>query len=100
MSKHGSNFEDLINSGKIELKDHQIFRLGLYLLDIIEQIHAAGYVFNDLKPDNVLLASNESLDAAKDHGQQLLNDFKIALIDFGYATKYIDANTGEHIEKK
>ena len=56
MSKHGSNLEDLMNSGKFKLKDHQIFTLGLHLLDIIEQIHASGYVFNDLKLDNILLA--------------------------------------------
>ena len=51
-----------MNSGKIELKDRQIFKLGLDLLDVIEKIHVAGYVFNDLKLDNVLLASNASLD--------------------------------------
>jgi serine/threonine protein kinase len=50
---------------------HQIF-LSL------KNIHAAGYIYNDLKPDNLLL----------DYGSKNLDS--IHLIDYGFATKFLD----------
>lgn len=32
-----------------------IFSLGIQIVNVLEQIHAAGFVYNDLKLDNLML---------------------------------------------
>ena len=54
------------------------------ILDQLKQVHDSGYVYNDLKSDNLLLNFNcKDLD--------LIN-----LIDFGFATKFEDKD-GQHL---
>lgn len=38
-----------------------VCHLGIELVNALEEIHSAGYVYNDLKPDNIVLGSVESL---------------------------------------
>ena len=47
-------------------------------------VHLAGYIYNDLKPDNVVINIV--------HGQPVA-----ALIDLGLTTKYLDQN-GRHFK--
>ena len=65
------------------------YHLCLHLLNLLEVIHDAGLVYNDLKCDNILL----------DHGEQLPNLSKNAyvncfenvhlnLIDFGLCSNW------------
>lgn len=51
------------------------------ILEILEQVHSTGVVYNDLKLDNILMS-----DAKKMH--ESLSDVK--LIDFGLCTRYLD----------
>jgi serine/threonine protein kinase len=37
----------------------QTFEIGIQLIDILKSIHEAGYIYNDLKPNNILLRSVE-----------------------------------------
>ena len=67
----------------IELKDEPLKRV-LTILDIINQlivslkmVHSSGYVYNDLKPDNV------AIDFDNVNGNPVAT-----LIDLGLATKY------------
>ena len=53
-------------------------------------IHEAGYIYNDLKLDNVVIGDDMSLPKAK-HSL-----YKIRLIDFGLCKKYID-ESGSHL---
>jgi len=38
-----------------EFSDKSIYSLGIQLLNIFEQIHEAGFVYNDLKLDNLMI---------------------------------------------
>ena len=60
-------------------------KIGIQVLNIIEEIHKRGVVLRYLKPDNMVIGLNEN----KDH---------IYLIDFEIAKKYI--RFGEHIPFK
>jgi len=31
------------------------YSLGYELLTILEKVHSSGYIYNDLKPDNILI---------------------------------------------
>lgn len=66
------------------------YKIGLQLLDQIRLIHEAGYTFNDIKLDNILVGCPKSV---RDH-QDFLH--KIKIIDFGLAMKYV-TETGQHI---
>jgi serine/threonine protein kinase len=56
------------------------------MLTTIEYIHRKGFIFRDIKPENFLIGK----DGARTH---------IFLIDFGLAKRYIDKETGNHIEQ-
>jgi len=56
-------------------------------------IHEAGYIFNDLKLDNVLVGDDQSLPQAQS------SLFKIRLIDFGLAKKFMKKD-GTHVSQK
>lgn len=66
------------------------YKIGLQLLDQIKLIHEAGYTFNDIKLDNILVGYPATM---RDH-----KDFldKIKIIDFGLAMKYVNEQ-GQHI---
>jgi serine/threonine protein kinase len=55
-------------------------KLGYKILKRLEEVHSAGIVFNDLKPENIMVDNGE-----------------VHLIDFGFATRYVYEN-GKHIE--
>ena len=58
------------------------------MLDALERLHNIGYIYNDLKLDNVMVGTG-SLETAH----------LIKLIDFGLATRYLDAE-GNHISNE
>lgn len=60
------------------------YKIGMQLLEQIKLIHDAGYTFNDLKLDNIMVGLPESIQNHKDFM------YKISLIDFGLAKKYTD----------
>lgn len=53
--------------------------IGMRLLEIYERVHLAGYTYNDLKLDNILIGTKD--------GKSL---HEIRLTDFGFAEKYMD----------
>ena len=52
-------------------------------------IHRAGYIHNDIKPNNILVGQNSKADD---------QNKRVRLIDFGLVTKYKDAQ-GNHISE-
>ena len=56
-----------------------IFKIGILLLEIIERIHSAGYTYNDLKLDNIILGDSQFSDESL---------HCLRLIDFGFAERY------------
>ena len=71
--------------------------LGIQLLNILEQIHNAGYIYNDLKLDNLMVMHQFTTDFL--NSGNIFLDNEVAVIDFGFATSYIDDKTKEHIKK-
>ena len=61
--------------------------IGLQLLDRLEYFHNIGYIHCDLKPDNILIGSNEK-NSAKSR--------KLYLIDFG-VSKWYRNQSGQHV---
>ena len=99
MSKHGKDMEKLANQKKIIIDEQLIYSLGLRLLNLLEQIHDQGFVYNDLKLDNILLdfvGPRESNNDSAGH----LDQYVITLTDFGFATRYVDPETLDHIKKE
>jgi serine/threonine protein kinase len=57
------------------------------MIDIFQNIHSIGYVYNDIKPENICVGfKNQEIDMSH----------KIKLVDFGLASKFIE--NGEHIK--
>ena len=69
-------------------------QIGIQLLDLLQELHKMGYVYNDLKPDNILVGNCPTSWKTKDNQLHILR-----LIDFGLITPYKKAD-GEHIDYK
>lgn len=61
-------------------------KFGINLITTIEYLHELGYVHCDIKPDNIMTGSDNSLDS-------------LYLIDFGKTRKYLDSD-GKHLPNK
>ena len=70
-----------------------VLQIGIQLIDSLKIIHEAGYIYNDLKLDNIVIGDDVSLP----HSKQSL--YKVRLIDFGMSTKYLKED-GTHAPKK
>ena len=69
-------------------------------MNILEQVHGAGYVFNDLKLDNLMLDFDADVDYMVNSEDDIFDTHNVNLIDFGFATSYLRADSNEHISKK
>ena len=56
-----------------------IMQIGIQMIEMIQEFHSTGYVYNDLKPENICIGEHEN-----DEELHILK-----LIDFGLCTKYI-----------
>ena len=64
---------EVVAEGK---KDHaSICKMGISLISAIERLHSVGLIHQNIKPDNVMTANENS-------------HFDLALIDFGSADEY------------
>jgi serine/threonine protein kinase len=83
MPRYGKNLEYIFEQHNHNFGLKTIVELGLKLLDIIEMIHNAGYTYNDMKLDNILVG---------DHTMSEKTMHQIRLIDFGFAARFLDKN--------
>ena len=70
------------------------------MLDILELVHQSGFVYNDLKLDNFLLDVKVDSRQLITSNENFFKTLKVHLIDFGFATTYLDTKTHDHLEKK
>lgn len=101
LPKYGDNLHNYyIEEGK-QISRVSSLDLGMRLLQILEQIHLSGYVYNDLKLENILVTLSSELTKYQETqnlfpGESCFHQAKIVLIDFGFASQYISPDTGEH----
>ena len=60
-------------------------QVAIQLLELLECVHESGYVYNDLKTDNLMIGMSDKNKCSN-----------LKLIDFGLANRYIDKDN-EHI---
>ena len=75
-----------------------VCNLALSLLDILEEIHNAGFVYNDMKLDNIMVGQDDQIEDY-DENKNCFQNAKIYLIDFGFTRTYID-NDGKHLRSR
>ena len=66
------------------------------MLHNLEVTHNAGYIYNDLKLDNLLVGFREPVKKPAPD-RDVFKDCSIHLVDFGYASKFSDKK-GNHIK--
>ena len=63
IQRYGKNLDYCLQSRNYLISRESVFNLGLQILCILEQIHNSGYIYNDLKLDNILLGFGQKLPA-------------------------------------
>jgi serine/threonine protein kinase len=82
-----TNLEQHVENCKSKLNERSIISLAITLINAVKIVHKAGYVYNDLKLDNILVSNKTGL--KNDPGA--LEGAKIHLVDFGFASKYYNS---------
>ena len=66
----------------------------------MRQIHSAGFVYNDLKLDNLLLEFEaQEIEFLATTSENFFEKYNLIIIDFGFSTPYLQKGTEEHVEK-
>lgn len=99
MPRLGANLHDIFIKRQAQFTARQIYSLGIQLVNILEQIHAAGYVFNDLKLDNLMFDSNVDVNYIQTTDEDFFERLNVNIIDFGFVTPYLIKGSREHIQK-
>lgn len=92
MPRYQLTLEQYLKHIKYKLSYKSICHIGTQLLNIFEHIHSAGYVFNDLKPDNIMLETTKADLPTRYTDENCFERAKIKLIDFGCTTRYVDSH--------
>ena len=64
MDKFGDSLRHVYEKFDCHFSNKTIIQIGIQIVGILEKIHKNGYIFNDLKPDNILVG-NITLNEAK-----------------------------------
>lgn len=99
MPRYGKNLHDLFHEMNYRFTKEQTCTLGIQILNILENIHGAGYVFNDLKLENLLFDFGVDTTNLPASNANFFEGLNINIINFGFASSYIDDDTKEHITK-
>jgi hypothetical protein len=69
-----------------------VFELGVQLLDMLEVIHSAGYIYNQLCVDQLILGDKQRIKP-----ETRVKDISLHLGGFECVTPFRDFRTGEHL---
>ena len=69
--------------------------MGISVMDSLQVIHDAGYIYNDLKLDNLVIGDAPELPNSAGNA----NLRKIRVVDYGLAKKYVDPS-GVHMQEQ
>lgn len=100
MDKFGDSLCQVVEHSPASLSQETVACLGVELVSAMETLHDLGFVYNDLKPDNILIGDDSIKQyisqKAKGFEESDMANHKLRLIDFGLASRYLD-NEGNHI---
>lgn len=85
MDRLGETMEDLRLRCGGHLDEKSVTMFLIQMLHRLETLHNAGYIYRDLRPDNIMIGRNDKTNL-------------IHLVDMGAATHYI--KDGKHIERE
>ena len=54
MPRYGKTLESILQISNFKVSKESLYRLGIRLIDALEHIHIAGFIYNDIKPDNIM----------------------------------------------
>ena len=105
MPRLGINLEQYFEAMNNVIPELSVYSLGIKILTLLECVHQAGFVFNDLKLDNLMIGFSDKLPLGKnqldeDPISETTDTFEnctINLVDFGFSSSYVDKSTGQHI---
>jgi serine/threonine protein kinase len=95
MEKLGSSLYTIISKcGSYPFTREEVLKMGISLISNMKQLHQAGYIHGDIKPDNILLCLGEKLrgecisSRCKRVNKHIFcnytqEDLKVKIIDFG-----------------
>ena len=86
MPRYGFNLEYWLDKRRQKVSTSTILDIGLRLIRFFQKVHYAGYVYNDLKPDNIMLAYGEK--PPKQADWSVLEGIPLHLVDFGFSSRY------------
>ena len=99
MPRFGQNLRSILVRKDFDIPESTMYQIGLNVLNILELVHDSGYVFNDLKLENILLGN--SYDVPDEMSSDFLNDAiqkgQLVLTDFGLASLWKDKEMGDHL---
>lgn len=98
MPRYGQNLETCFENSQAHFSNACVLQVALACVDMLESVHSAGYVYNDLKLDNIMLGFKNRLRGMSPM-DNVLEDCQLHLIDFGFATRFCDKVTKQHIEE-
>lgn len=90
MPRYGHNLDTWFEKMKFKISVETILDLAQRLLTIIEGIHSAGYAYNDLKLDNIMVGYGQRMQKVKQHEEKSsFSGVSLHLVDFGYSSKFM-----------
>ena len=91
MPRYGMTLQTLVE--KYTLSKESVYSLGIQLLNIFEQIHAEGFVYNDLKLDNLMVEHEFDTSQLKKGRIDIFKKNSINIVDFGFASNFREKKT-------
>ena len=61
MPRFGMNISTYFQSQNKKISKKSVYDFGLRVLELLETIHAAGYTYNDLKLENILVGHGNNI---------------------------------------
>ena len=101
MPRLGVNLEQYFEAMCNIIPEVSVYSLGIKIISLLECVHETGFVFNDLKLDNLMIGyldqlpvggrkSSKSAAIKIPETTDIFEKCTINLVDYGFASSYID----------
>jgi serine/threonine protein kinase len=90
MPRYSHNLDTWFDKMKFKFSNESILDLAQRLLSVFKEIHSAGYAYNDLKLDNIMVGYGQKLLKVKENEHRSsFEEMSLHLVDFGYSSKFM-----------